>query len=161
MNLMIGDSSEAWFGGEVPPAVHELLRQAAHAPAQTRGALLWTAQALSPQTLPVYYALYKHHAQRRELALAERAARRGLHQAAQAAGLGGDGRRLDGSTADFSVNGPARFWLFTLKALAFIALRGGRPDEARKLLARIAALAPEERIGEEVIAAMLGAARGG
>lgn len=158
MNILTGESSEAWFGGEVPPAVHGLLRQAAAAPAQTRGALLWTAQALSPQTLPVYYALYKHHAQRRELALAERAARRGLQEAALAAGLRDDGRRLDGSTADFSVNGPARFWLFTLKALAFIALRSGRPEEAREQLARIAALAPEERIGDDVIAAMLGAA---
>lgn len=161
MNLHTGEASEAWFGGDVPPPVQDLLRRAATAPAPERSALLWTAQALSPQTLPVYYALYKHHAQRRELALAERAARRGLQQAALAAGLRDDGRRLDGSAADFSINGPARFWLFTLKALAFIALRSGRPEEARELLARLAALAPEERIGDEVIAAMLGAAGGG
>jgi len=161
MNILTGESSEAWFGGEVPPSARDLLRQATNAPAQTRAALLWTAQALSPQTLPLYYALYKHHAQRRELALAERAARRGLHEAARSAGLRDAGRRLDGSAADFAANGPARFWLFTLKALAFIALRSGRPEEARELLVRIAALAPEERIGNEVVAAMLGAAGGG
>jgi hypothetical protein len=160
MNILTGESSEAWFGGEVPHAVRDLLRQAASAPAQARGALLWTAQALSPQTLPVYYALYKHHAQRRELALAERAARRGLQEAAQTAGLRDDGRLRDGGAADFAANGPARFWLFTLKALAFIALRDGRKAEARELLARIAALGPGERIGDEVIAAMLDAADG-
>lgn len=160
MNILTGESTEAWFGGEVPAATRGLLRQAATAPAVERSTLLWTAQALAPHALPIYYALYKHHAQRREFELAERAARRGLAEAAHAADLRDDGQHLDGSAADFAANGPARFWLFTLKALAFIALRSGRPDEARALLARIAAVGPEHRVGDEVVAALLGAAGG-
>ena len=52
-------------------------------------------------------------------------------------------------------SGAARFWLFTLKALAFIALRSGRPDDARELLAHIAALDDQAHLGSEVIATLL------
>ena len=62
---------------------------------------------------------------------------------------------------DFSRNGPARFWLFTLKALAFIALRSQRPAEAAELLARIALLDSNARIGGEVIATLLASVQGG
>ena len=56
---------------------------------------------------------------------------------------------------DFRGSGAARFWLFTLKALAFIALRSGRPDDARELLAHIAALDDQAHLGSEVIATLL------
>ena len=58
---------------------------------------------------------------------------------------------------DFDGTGPARFWLFTLKALAFISLRSGRPNDARELLAQISLLAPQAHLGGEVIASMLDA----
>jgi len=165
MNLFTGVEADAFFGGEVPAAVHGLLHQAAQAPRGECGALLWTAQALAPQCLAVYYVLYKHHAGRRELDQAERAARRGLLEAARQAGLAHDWRAVTpaGLPAglDFSRNGPARFWLFTLKALAFIALRSQRPAEAAELLARIALLDSNARIGGEVIATLLASVQGG
>lgn len=112
----------------------------------------------------MYYALYKHHAGRREFEQAERAARRGLHEAALQAGLAADWRQVSAGDlpvgVDFSGNGPARFWLFTLKALAFIALRSQRPAEARELLAQISRLDSGARIGNEVIAAMLASVSG-
>jgi homocitrate synthase NifV len=52
---------------------------------------------------------------------AERAASKGLAEAARQAGLPQDWRTSVPPGIDFNVNGPARFWLFTLKALAFIA----------------------------------------
>jgi hypothetical protein len=159
MNLFTGESADEFFGGAVPDAVRRLLHEAAQAPRGEVGALLWTAQALAPQCLPVYYALYKHHAGRREFERAERAARRGLQEAARAAGLDADWRRVVPASLpaglDFGANGAARFWLFTLKALAFIALRSQRPAEARELLARIGELGRGERIGDEVIATLL------
>lgn len=159
MNLMTGESADAFFGGEVPPAVHALLHQAAQAQGDQRGALLWTAQALSPATLAVYYTLYKHHAGRREFVLAERAASRGLAEAAVQAGLGVDGRALvPGEAVDFQRDGPARFWLFTLKALAFISLRSGQTDRARALLAQIDQLDSQARIGNDVVAGLLASA---
>lgn len=155
MNLFTGEAADSYFGGEPPPAVRALLRQAAEARADERGALLWTAQALAPQHLATYYVIYKHHAGRREFVQAERAARRALQEAARQAGIDDAGRRPDGGAADFRSDGPARFWLFTLKALAFITLRGGRPQEARALLARIQAVEPDARLGDEVVASLL------
>lgn len=162
MNLTTGEASDAFFGGEVPEAVRALLHQAAEAAAAERGALLWTAQAIAPDTLAVYYALYKHHAGRREFEQAERAALRGLQVAARQAGLATDWQAVGpGCGADFHADGPARFWLFTLKALAFIRLRSGRPDESRALLDHIEHLQPGSRVGHDVIGAMVSAATGG
>lgn len=159
MNLMTGESADAFFGGEVPPAVRDLLHQAALAAPPARAALLWTAQALAPDALAIYYTLYKHHAGRREFELAARAAERGLVEAARQAGLDPDWRRvLPGQGGGFDQAGAARFWLFTLKALAFIRLREGRPDEARQLLVQIERLDAQARIGQDVIAGLLASA---
>ena len=94
MNLLTGDAADEFFGGAVPEAVRRLLHDAAQAPRPEVGALLWTAQALAPRCLAVYYALYKHHAGRREFEAAERAAQRGLLEAAQQAGLADDWRAV-------------------------------------------------------------------
>ena len=91
--------------------------------------------------------------------MAHRAAQRGLLESSQQAGLAPDWRDVVPDrvppNVDFRGAGPARFWLFTLKALAFIALRSGRSDDARALLAHIAALDAQAQIGSEVIAEML------
>lgn len=156
MNLFTGESSDAFFGGDVPDAVRALLHQASLSPRQEVGALLWTAQALAPQCLAVYYTLYKHHAGLRELDLAERAAQRGLEEAARQAGLPAQWEAVaPGGAVDFSSPGPARFWLFTLKALAFIAVRQQQPVRARALLQQIARLHPNAGMGDDVIAALL------
>ena len=87
--------------------------------------------------------------------LAERAASKGLVVAARLAGLPKDWRRAINDTHDFMSPGPARFWLFTLKALAFIALRRQQPELAAELLARIKLLDPLHTVGGDVIAALL------
>jgi len=164
MNLFTGESADEFFGGGVPESIRPLMHQAAQAARGEVGALLWTAQALAPQCLTVYYALYKHHAGRREFDQAEGAAQRGLQEAARLCGLQADWRQVASATLpaglDFGANGPARFWLFTLKALAFIALRRQRPAEARELLARITALHPHSGIGDDVVATMLASLSG-
>ncbi|WP_028310412.1 hypothetical protein [Derxia gummosa] len=161
MNLFTGESSDEYFGSDTPPSVRRLLEQAAGAPPQQIEALLWTAQASAPECLATYYLLYKFHAGRRQFALAERAARKGLHMAAEQAGLDADWTRVQPGAADFSQIGPARFWLFTLKALAFISLRSGREADARAFLAHVQLLDPQGGVGGEVIAALAAAASGG
>lgn len=164
MNLFTGESADEFFGGVSGP-VRELLQRAAAAPRGEAAALLWTAHALAPQALGICYALYKLHAGLREFEPAERAARRGLVEAARQAGLPADWRAVTRESLPpglgFAGNGPARFWLFTLKALAFLALRQQRPDEAHALLARITELDGGARIGDEVIAALLASVNGG
>lgn len=157
MTLSTGTSADEFFGGGVSPAVRKLLHRAAVS-AGERTSLLWTAQALEPGCLAVYYALYKHHAGRRELDLAERAAWRGLREAASRAGLSADWRAVATPLPDEVGQGTAgRFWLFTLKALAFIHLRSHRPEQARELLLKLDACDPGARIGGEVLASLLDA----
>jgi len=156
LRLSVREPGELFFGGEVSAEVREILLQASRAPVDERAALFWTAQAMAPAQLAIYYLLYKHHAARREFDQAERAARIGLAQAAQLAGLDADWQAVQpGASLDFAGDGPARFWLFTLKALAFIHLRSGRPDGARAFLAQIERVDPDARIGGDVIEAML------
>lgn len=164
MNLFTGEASQAYFGGEVPFAVRALLARAAAVPRSELAALLWTAQALCPSALPIYYLLYKHHAACREFEQAEAAARRGLLEAAAQAGLDPDWRQVSPHTLppglDFQQPGPARFWLFTLKALAFIALRQQQAAQAAALLRHISGLdTMGARIGDEVIARLADSTR--
>ncbi len=159
MNLFTGESADAFFGGDVPPAVHGLLHQAMAAAPADRAALLWTAQAVAPTALPVYYALYKLHTAQREFDLAQRAAWRALHESALQAGLPTDWRLAPAPLPpDVAASVPGRFWLFTLKALAFILLRSGDATASRELLARLQLCAPDARVGDDVIASLLQAA---
>ena len=62
--------------------------------------------------------------------------------------------------ADFASPGPARFWVFTLKALAFIRLRKQDPDAARAYLAKVQELDPEGGSGASVIEALIKGSQG-
>lgn len=155
MNIMTGESSDELFGGEPPASVRALLREAQQAPRAQVAALLWTAQACAPQALAIYYLLYKNHAGRREFDMAEKAARAGLAEAARQAGLPEDWQQVQPGAADFQGTGPARFWLFTLKALAFISMRSECPEAAQAFLSQIMRLDPQASVGGEVIASLL------
>jgi hypothetical protein len=48
-------------------------------------------------------------------------------------------------------DGPQHFYLFTLKALAFIRLRLGRPGESLALLNKLSELDPGDSVGSSVI----------
>lgn len=155
MNLITGVESAELFGGMVSPAVQHLIDVARNAPPAQVEAALWTAVTTAPDQLPVYYLLYKMHAGRGELDLALQAARKGLMAAAQAAQLSLDWQAVAPGATDFSVPGAARFWLFTLKALAFIHLRRGERDVAAALVARLRLLDPHDHLGASVIEALL------
>ena len=156
MNLFTGESSRALFGGDAPESVNRLLHEAAaaHADPTRAEALLWSARLSAPECLPVYFAQYKFYFYRKRLEDAERCARDGLHAAAGQARIGRHWREVQGGDADFSTIGPARFWLFTLKALAFIRLRRGDRAEAQALLEKAAQLDPADNMGASVIASL-------
>jgi hypothetical protein len=155
VNLTTGIESVELFGGAVSPAVQHLIDVARHAPPAQVEAALWTAVATAPDQLPVYYLLYKMHAGRGELDLALQAASKGLQAAAQAAQMAPDWQTVLPSAADFSAPGPARFWLFTLKALAFIQLRRGERDVAAALVARLCLLDPDDHLGASTVERLL------
>lgn len=141
-------------GGPLPPVIEKLLLEAVEAKANSARAesLLWTAQVIDPTCLQVYFALYKFYFHRRRLDDAERAACLALRAAADKGGFDPTWETATPSTADWSnALGPQHFYLFSLKALAFIRLRQHRPEESRALLHKLQELDPEDSVGHSVI----------
>ena len=154
MNLTTGEQSDALFGSAASPAVCALLTQAAaaHGDANRAEALLWTAQALDPDCLATCFALYKFYFYKGRLAEAESAARLALRTAARRGGFDADWTVADCQTTDWSdTHGAAHFYLFSLKALAFIRLRMGFPAETTAILDKLAEIDPCDQVGACVI----------
>ena len=148
--------------GAVPPPADALLARARgvwhDVPAAT--ALLAEALAAAPDCLPLHYARYKFHSSHGQYALAEAAARAALAEAARQAGLPPNwqalDRTVDADAIDWAdVHGAAHFYLFTLKALAYLRLRRGDLAEAGALLDALARLDPDDRVGATVTRSLL------
>ncbi|MCW2236146.1 hypothetical protein [Azospirillum canadense] len=154
IELRIPDGRMAF--GDVPEHIDERLQAAVKA----RGVperceeLLWEAHRLGPRVLLVYYALYKYYFNRKRFADAERVAQIGLEAAAREGGFSGDWRTLAADSTAWTAEGPQRFVLFTLKALAFINLRRDRLADARAILDKLAEIDPLDQVGYGVIAAL-------
>jgi hypothetical protein len=144
----------ALFGGTVPAGIAALLERAMQSYADTQLAetLLWQAQRAAPDALPVYFSLYKFYFYKRDLENAELAARLALLASATQGGFNADWRSLRADSAEWTdYAGPAHFYLFSLKALAFIRLRLGDAAESSAILARLADLDPADSVGASVI----------
>jgi hypothetical protein len=140
-----------------PAAIDEQLRVAAERYADTAAAetILLRALATDPQCLATYFSLYKFYFYKHRLLDAERTALLGMEVAARQVGFPTAWQRLDANSTDWSdVHAPQHFYLFTLKALAFIRLRLKRADEARAILAKLSELDPRDSVGANVIRAL-------
>jgi tetratricopeptide (TPR) repeat protein len=156
VNILTGEPSTDLFGGDVPPQAKELVEKAREESDPQRAlALLWTAQVCAPECPSLYYLLYKFYARHADFEQAELAALKGLDVAASQAHLPDDWRIVTRDMADFGAPGPARFWAFTLKALAFIRLRRQDPEAARAYLDKVNELDPEGGSGAGVIEALI------
>ena len=141
--------------GQTPPEVNDLLQQGVLLSRQDRGAAdakFRAALALDPGALATYFCLYKIHAYGARLDDALAIAEAGLAQAVRQAGLPGDWTLWTPQDLALAAPVPARVALYTLKAIAFIQLRLGRPDETRSRLDRLAALGAIDGIGGGVVA---------
>ena len=144
----------ALFGGEASPVITQLLQEAAAVYQQSSRAeaILWSAQAMDPACLPVYFALYKFYFYKFRLADAEKVALMGLKTAAQQGGFPAEWSHLSPSSAKWNATeGAQHFYLFTLKALAFIRLRLGKREESLALLDKLRELDPGDSVGSSVI----------
>lgn len=146
------------FGGLVPEAIDQLLRDAAlayYGREHEAERLLLEARSRDPRCLPVYFAMYKFYFYKQRLLDAEQAVLAGLAMAAQLGQFPVDWAALTPRSATWeAVESPAHFYLFSLKALAFIRLRLGRPDESAVLLAKLSELDPQDQVGGSVIRAL-------
>lgn len=151
---MAADAFGIATGFDTPPRINEMLRQAANSYADTTAAefLLWTALKADQECLGSYFSLYKFYFYKRMLPDAEEVALLALETAARQGGFSPDWTHLDVQSCDWRrVDAPQHFYLFTLKALAFMRLRLGRAEESHQILAKLQELDPQDSVGASVI----------
>lgn len=156
MNVLTFAEDPVLFGTAILPATNHRLQFAVSARHRDNSAaedVLWEARAEDPTCLPVYFALYKFYANSNKLDRAERAARLALAEASRQAGLYTDWERLsqDPRRGNLYASEAGLFYLFSLKALAFIKLRRQHWQEAGSILGHLAMLDPEDRSGGSVV----------
>ncbi len=116
--------------------------------------LLLRAQQASPDCLHVYYTLYKLYAVHNRLSDAERAVHMALDAAARLAQIDSHWQSLTSQSCDWTqVDSPQHFFLFSLKAFAYIRLRQQRLSEARQILSKLQEIDPQDTVGASVIQA--------
>src|SRR5271169_3926937 len=142
MTDLLSDPGTINFG-DLPDEVNELLQQGVaayrhdHALADR---LFRQALAAAPEQLPIYFCLYKIHTYDGNLDMARQA------------GWGADWR--DWQAQSIIPDGPGRFALYTLKALAFIHLRRDERNRAVEILDALRVLDPAGVVGWPVVAAL-------
>lgn len=144
------------FGVALPEQVNNLLQEAvvaARHDKQRAETLFHQAKRLDPGCLHSYFALYKFYFYQARLKEAEESAIAGLEESARQLGFPADYRQLAESPENWPLyeSEQGLFYLYTLKALAFIRLRQSRFEEGRALLGAIGQLDPEDRSGASVI----------
>lgn len=143
------------FGFEIPDEVDFIIQEAIQVYHDTERAerTLWHAYEMAPECLVTYIALYKFYCTKKQMDQAEQVVLIGLDEAAHQGGFIPDWRKLTADSTDWrGIASPQRFFLYTLKALAFIRLRLGKLDNARAILAKLAELDPDDLVGSSVIA---------
>lgn len=144
------------FSPHIPQAVNSLLQVAVAAsqldPVRAETVFL-KALVMAPQCLQAYFALYKFYFYQKRLSDAERIVESGLDESAKQGDFPNDLEFLATHPQqwDFYANESTLFYLYTLKALAFIKLRQGFDAEAGILLSLLKQLDPEDRSGASVI----------
>ncbi len=142
-------------GGSLAPEVEALIAEAGTLREQPQQALalLNRARQLAPQHPVPVIAVYRFHFYGHALIQARAAGEDALAIARTA--LGADFG--DVPPADESVRGDAavRFYLFTLKGLAYLNLRLGDLDEARLMLGELRRLDPKDHLGGGLLSHVL------
>lgn len=151
MNALRADADAVNFG-ELDPRTNELLQQgvvAYRTDPEKADSLFKQALALTPQELAPYYCLYKIHTYMGSLDYAADVAAEGMKEATRQAGWPSDPAAWPAEVE--AADGPARFALYTLKALSFIELKRGRRDAARDYLDILSRADPQGSVGWRVI----------
>ncbi len=155
MTELLAEQHDAINFGDIPDEINDILQEGVAAYRRDRkraDELFRQALAAAPTELPVYFCLYKIHTYQGNLDEALAAAESGLREGARQAGWPLDWREWQPQPQ--SLDGPGRFALYTLKALAFIRLRKDDQAGARDILETLKWLDPTGQVGWPVIAAL-------
>ncbi len=147
------------FSPDIPESVNKLLQAAVVAhrtdKAQAEQLFLHAYQA-DRNCLQTYFALYKFYFNQSRFSEAEYFVTAGLEEAARQGGFPSDYRLLyrDKAKWDLYSSEISLFYLYTLKALAFIKLRQHQSAQSYLILMMMQDLDPEDRSGASVIMAL-------
>ena len=143
------------MGGVLSPEVEALIVQAGHLRDRPDEALLLVerARALAPLHPVPVIALYRFHFYRHALVEARAAGEDAL--AITRTALGPDFGDLPPADEDVRTHAAVRFYLFTLKGLAYLNLRLGNWDEARLMLRELRRLDPQDHLGGGLLSHVL------
>lgn len=149
----------AILGAGLPETAQRHLRLAARSyrDSAIAEAHLWRAQAIAPTHAAVLIGLYRFYFYKNRLAEALDAGRMCLRKAARDNGLPLDWREVrakDSAFGDYAAALP-RFYLFTLKACAYLSMRLGNMAEGRAMVTKLLELDPGDKIGAKVLLGIL------
>jgi hypothetical protein len=144
------------FSPNIPAEVNNLLQAAVAASSVNQAeaeSLFLQAQSLDSHCLQTYFALYKFYFFQKRLLDAERIILASLEESAQQGGFPNDYRQLAGNLKQWNLyaNECNLFYLYSLKALAFIRLRLGFTLDAQLILSTLQQLDPKDLSGASVI----------
>jgi hypothetical protein len=144
------------FSPTIPVEVNNLLQAAVAASSVNQSkaeTLFLQAKTLDSHCLQTYFALYKFYFFQKRLLEAERIVLAGLEESAAQGGFPSDYRQLVKNLTKWNgyADETTLFYLYTLKALAFIKLRLGLTVEAQRVLSHLQQLDPEDLSGAYVI----------
>jgi len=138
--------------GELDAETNELLQQGVVAyrtdPLKADN-LFKRALAMAPSELAPYYCLYKIHTYMGSLDYAAAVAAEGMKEATRQAGWPSDPTNWPAEAE--AQDGPARFALYTLKALSFIELKRGHRETALDYLQILSRADPQGSVGWKVV----------
>jgi len=143
------------IGGGLAPEVDALIVEAGRLREQPEQALdlLLRARAAAPRHPVPLIALYRFHFYGHRLLQARAVGEDALAIARTALGPDFGDQPLDRDATRYDA--AVRFYLFTLKGLAYLNLRLGELDEARDLLRELRRLDPEDQVGGALLQQVL------
>ncbi len=151
--------ADALLGAGLPAAAERHLREAglAFQCGEAAERHLREARALAPDHAAVLIGLYRFHFYKGRLEDALDVARTCLEKAARDNGLRPDWREVRREDADFGSFGAMlpRFYLFALKAYAYLRMRLGNLVEGRLAVLKLLELDPSDKIGANVLLGVL------
>ncbi|MEW8258962.1 MAG: hypothetical protein AB2720_09280 [Candidatus Thiodiazotropha taylori] len=155
---MVGN--EVHFGFDIEPGAHAELQRAASliSSREASSEALLQAEQIAPEQIEVLIACYKFHFYQGDTEKAEELVIKTLGLAAKQGNFNWDWLQLNPSSADWNApRGPERFYLYSLKALAFIRLRQEKLHEAESILHALSLIDPADQVGANVIRDLLDA----
>jgi hypothetical protein len=147
--------ADALLGGGLPEAAARHLHQAGltYQNDDVAERYLRAAQALAPGHAAVLIGFYRFYFYKGRLSDALSIARMCLHKAAHDNRIAPDWRSVAPGDADFGSYEAVlpRFYLFTLKAYAYLRMRLGNVIEGRAAVSKLLHLDPTDKVGARVL----------